>query len=114
MVSVVAEGGVACSTVDMMLCAIALRLDVPIFTTDPDFTRYARVLHLHVVSAEQVNASAVVHLLFPLDYFPATQSFSARDEWFRSSWSTNCFSVNPQACLPPLYSTRHRQPGTNV
>ena len=49
--------GVACSAVDMMLCTLALRLDVPIFTTDPDFTRYARVLHLHVVNAEQVNAS---------------------------------------------------------
>jgi hypothetical protein len=52
-----AAAGVACSAVDMLLCALSLRLDVPIFTTDPDFMRYARVLHLHVVNVEQVNAA---------------------------------------------------------
>jgi hypothetical protein len=36
-----AAAGVACSTVDMILCTLALRLDVPIFTTDPDFGYYA-------------------------------------------------------------------------
>lgn len=38
--------GVVGSHVDMLLCATACRYDVPVFTTDPDFSRYA--LHLPI------------------------------------------------------------------
>ncbi|HEY1528857.1 MAG TPA: PIN domain-containing protein [Candidatus Angelobacter sp.] len=38
--------GVAMSSADALLCAIALRKDFPIFTTDSDFKYYARVLAL--------------------------------------------------------------------
>ena len=34
--------GVTGSHVDMLICATAARYDVPIFTTDPDFSGYAR------------------------------------------------------------------------
>lgn len=36
--------GVAVSVSDMLICSIALARDWPIFTTDPDFRNYARVL----------------------------------------------------------------------
>lgn len=38
--------GIAVSAVDALLCAVALRGDFPIFTTDSDFKHYARVLAL--------------------------------------------------------------------
>lgn len=38
--------GVAVSGVDALICAIALRKESPIFTTDSDFKHYARVLGL--------------------------------------------------------------------
>ena|SRR5882672_3784737 len=38
--------GVALSVVDALICAIALRKELPIFTTDIDFKHYARVLAL--------------------------------------------------------------------
>lgn len=38
--------GVALSAVDALICALALRKDFPILTTDIDFKRYARVLAL--------------------------------------------------------------------
>jgi predicted nucleic acid-binding protein len=40
--------GVAVSGVDALICAIALRKDLPIFTTDSDFKHYARVLALRL------------------------------------------------------------------
>jgi predicted nucleic acid-binding protein len=42
--------GIVVSIVDVFLCAAAMRRDWAIFTTDPDFTRYAKVLPitLHV------------------------------------------------------------------
>jgi len=43
--------GIAVSLVDMLLCAVAHRHGMSIFTTDPDFARYARVLHLKLHSA---------------------------------------------------------------
>jgi predicted nucleic acid-binding protein len=45
-------GGIAVATVDMLICAVAHRRGMSIFTTDPDFARYARVLplKLHSVS----------------------------------------------------------------
>lgn len=36
--------GVAGSPIDLMLCAAAYRLNLAIFTTDPDFVEYARFL----------------------------------------------------------------------
>jgi predicted nucleic acid-binding protein len=38
--------GVAVSGVDALICAIALRKDFPIFTTDSDFKHYAQILAL--------------------------------------------------------------------
>lgn len=36
--------GVAGSAIDYLICAVALRLGVPVFTTDKDFERYSRHL----------------------------------------------------------------------
>lgn len=41
--------GVAASPVDMLLCAIARRMDAPVFTTDRDFLRYAAHLSLRLL-----------------------------------------------------------------
>lgn len=38
--------GIASSTVDMLICAVALRRQLAIFTTDPDFTHYAKHLFI--------------------------------------------------------------------
>ena len=45
--------GVQGSNTDFLLCAVALRLDAPIFTTDEDFPRFVRILRikLHALSA---------------------------------------------------------------
>jgi len=40
--------GVAGSHVDMLICAMAHRYDVPIFTTDPDFSGYAQHLPIRL------------------------------------------------------------------
>ena len=34
------------SHIDFLICAVAIRLDVPIFTTDKDFLQYMKVLSL--------------------------------------------------------------------
>jgi predicted nucleic acid-binding protein len=44
--------GVAPSVVDMLLCAVANRQGWEIFTTDPDFERYSRILDLRLHSTE--------------------------------------------------------------
>jgi predicted nucleic acid-binding protein len=36
--------GVVVTTVDILICAIALRRGWSIFTTDPDFNNYAKIL----------------------------------------------------------------------
>jgi predicted nucleic acid-binding protein len=36
--------GVAGSAVDLLICAVAARLELPIFTADQDFARYAKLL----------------------------------------------------------------------
>jgi len=43
--------GIQGSNTDYLICALALRLDLPVFSTDRDFVRYARILdvHLHVI-----------------------------------------------------------------
>lgn len=38
--------GIAASAIDMLICAVALRRQIAIFTTDPDFTHYAKHLSL--------------------------------------------------------------------
>jgi len=40
--------GVAVSIVDILLCAVAMKREWGIFTTDPDFANYARVLPLEI------------------------------------------------------------------
>ena len=40
--------GIVVSIVDVLLCAVTVRRDWTIFTTDPDFSRYARVLPLSI------------------------------------------------------------------
>ena len=38
--------GIAVTTVDALICAVALRKELLIFTTDPDFQNYSRVVPL--------------------------------------------------------------------
>jgi predicted nucleic acid-binding protein len=40
--------GVAVSIVDILLCAVAVKRQWAMFTTDPDFSNYARVLPLRI------------------------------------------------------------------
>ena len=40
--------GIAGNGFDLLLCAVALRLGIPIFTLDDDFERYARVLPIRL------------------------------------------------------------------
>jgi len=39
--------------VDILICAIALALHCSIFTTDPDFQNYARILLINLHSPRQ-------------------------------------------------------------
>lgn len=43
-------GGIVVSVVDVLICAVALRRGWSIFTTDPDFTHYAKVLPIELHS----------------------------------------------------------------
>ena len=49
--------GIAPTVVDMLICAVAHRRGLSVFTTDPDFDNYARYLplKLHPVRAETGN-----------------------------------------------------------
>jgi predicted nucleic acid-binding protein len=40
--------GVVVSIVDILLCAVAIKREWAIFTTDPDFTNYAKVLPISI------------------------------------------------------------------
>jgi len=44
--------GISGTPIDMLICAIAFRHELPIFTTDPDFPQYARhiPIRLHLQS----------------------------------------------------------------
>jgi predicted nucleic acid-binding protein len=44
--------GIAGPHIDMLICAMAHRYDVPIFTTDPDFSGYARHLPIRLHDPE--------------------------------------------------------------
>lgn len=43
--------GIAVSTVDMLICAVAHRRGMSVFTSDPDFSHYARHLPLKLHAA---------------------------------------------------------------
>jgi len=45
--------GVAVSLVDMLLCAVAIKRQWAIFTTDPDFSRYSKVLPLRIYTSRR-------------------------------------------------------------
>jgi predicted nucleic acid-binding protein len=49
--------GIAVSLTDMLICAVAQRRGMSVFTTDPDFERYAKVLalRLHSISGEHTT-----------------------------------------------------------
>ncbi len=47
--------GVTGTAIDLLLCAVAVRLDIPIFTTDADFKRYARHLPVRLHAARQAG-----------------------------------------------------------
>jgi predicted nucleic acid-binding protein len=49
------SAGVAGSAVDLLLCAIASRCDIAIFTTDADFARYARHLPIRLYAPPRVS-----------------------------------------------------------
>jgi predicted nucleic acid-binding protein len=44
------RSGIAGSPVDMLICAVSVRHDWEIFTTDRDFVHYARVIPLRLLS----------------------------------------------------------------
>jgi hypothetical protein len=48
--------GVLGSAIDMLICAVAMRVDAPIFTTDADFPRYAQHLPLRLPTPEQIES----------------------------------------------------------
>jgi predicted nucleic acid-binding protein len=45
--------GIQGSHIDFLICAIAKRLDAPIFTTDKDFVQYAKVLSLRLFNPRE-------------------------------------------------------------
>ena len=49
------SAGVAGSGTDMLLCAVAIRLDVPIWTTDADFVNYSRHLPIRLPTTSQIE-----------------------------------------------------------
>lgn len=48
--------GLAGSSIDLLICAVAHRLGIPVFTTDRDFTRYAR--HLPITLHRPLKSQA--------------------------------------------------------
>lgn len=50
--------GIAVSTVDILICAVALRRNLLVYTTDPDFKNYARVLPLkfHAIAKQTAGS----------------------------------------------------------
>lgn len=45
------RSGISGSPVDMLMCSVSLRHNWEIFTTDLDFLRYRRVVHIHLLKA---------------------------------------------------------------
>ena len=50
--------GVQCTSIDILLCALAERLAVPIFTTDDDFEKYARYVPVELFLGARLTARA--------------------------------------------------------
>ena len=50
---VTAQMGNQVSNTDYLICAIALRLDLPVFSTDRDFPRYENGLNVRLHDATQ-------------------------------------------------------------
>ncbi len=42
------SGGITGSAIDLLICAVSLRLQLDIFTTDPDFVNYSKQLPLKI------------------------------------------------------------------
>ena len=53
--------GIQGSHIDFLICAIALRLDVPIFTTDNNFLQYKRVLSIKLFEKELDHVQGKSH-----------------------------------------------------
>lgn len=51
--------GIVVSVVDMLICSVALRHSLSIFTADPDFNHYARVLPLKLHKPRDFTAKSV-------------------------------------------------------
>lgn len=51
--------GIAPSDIDALICAVAIRRDLLIFTTDPDFKIYSRVLPLQFHSPRDLAAKSI-------------------------------------------------------
>jgi len=49
------RGGITGTPIEMLICAVSMRLEVPILTTDVDFTHYARFLPIRVPTARQLQ-----------------------------------------------------------
>lgn len=47
--------GITGTAVDLLICAVARRFNVPIFTTDVDFHHYARHVDVRLYSPDDVN-----------------------------------------------------------
>ena len=45
--------GIVVSIVDILLCAVAIKREWAIFTTDPDFTKYVKVLPISIHAPRQ-------------------------------------------------------------
>jgi predicted nucleic acid-binding protein len=45
--------GIVVSIVDLLLCAVAIKREWAIFTTDPDFTNYAKVLPISIHASRE-------------------------------------------------------------
>jgi predicted nucleic acid-binding protein len=49
------RAGIIGSSVDMLMCSVALRRDWEIFTTDRDFVHYARVVRIRLLKAPSLT-----------------------------------------------------------
>jgi predicted nucleic acid-binding protein len=46
--------GVQGSHIDFLICAVAKRLDIPIFTNDKDFEHYQKIIHIKLFQSRMV------------------------------------------------------------
>ena len=51
--------GIVVSIVDILLCAVAMKREWAVFTTDPDFLSYAKVLPLTLHTPRLTGRSAI-------------------------------------------------------